>query len=51
MHQMIDFQLNFFPFLLNTSGLQWLAGVHDPPQSCDIPMKAEFYGDCDGGTG
>ena len=27
------------------------AGEHDPPQSSDIPMTAEFYGDCDGGTG
>ena len=34
-----------------TSGLQRLAGVHDPPKSCDIPINAEFYGDCDGGTG
>ena len=37
--------------LFYTSGLQRLAGVHDPPKSCDIPTNAEFYGDCDGGTG
>ena len=34
-----------------TSGLQRLAGVHDPPESCDIPKNADFYGDCDGGGG
>ena len=34
-----------------TSGLQRLAGVHDPPQSYDIPIDAEFYGNCDSGTG
>ena len=38
------------PFV-STSGLQRLAGVHDPPKSCDIPINAEFYGDCDGGDG
>ena len=35
----------------NTSGLQRLAGVHDPPESCDIPIKAEFDGDYHGGSG
>ena len=35
---------------LNTSGLQQLAGVHDPPESCDIPIKAEFNGDYHGGS-
>ena len=34
-----------------TSGLQRLAGVHDPPQSCDIPINAEFDGDYHGGNG
>ena len=34
-----------------TSGLQRLAGVHDPPRTCDIPINAEFYGECGGGTG
>ena len=34
---------------ISTSGLQRLADVHDPPESCDISIKAEFYGDCDGG--
>ena len=33
-----------------TSGLQQLAGVYDPPQACDIPIDAEFYGDYDGRT-
>ena len=33
-----------------TSGLQRLAGVYDPPQACDIPIDAEFYGDYDGRT-
>ena len=44
---------NFFwlDYLLDTSGLQRLAGVHDPPQSCDTPINADFYGDCDGGDG
>ena len=36
---------------LDTSGLQRLAGVYDPPQSYDIPIEGEFYGDYDGGTG
>ena len=27
-----------------TSGLQRLAGVYDPPGSCDIPKEAEFDG-------
>ena len=39
---------------LPTSGLQRLAGVHDPPESCDIPKEAEFDGDylgASGGTG
>ena len=35
----------------HTSGLQRLAGVHDPPESYDIPIEAEFHGDSDGGTG
>ena len=37
--------------LLYTSGLQRLAGVHDPPESCDIPKEAEFDGDYRGGSG
>ena len=36
---------------LVTSGLQRLAGVHDPPKSFDIPIKAEFDGDYHGGSG
>ena len=35
---------------LSTSGLQRLAGVHDPPQTCDIPKEAEFDGDYHGGN-
>ena len=35
---------------LHTSGLQRLAGVHDPPESCDIPIKAELNGDYHGGS-
>ena len=38
-------------FTQHTSGLQRLAGIYDPPQSCDIPINAESYGDCDGGDG
>ena len=38
-------------FYQYTSGLQRLAGVHDPPQSCDIPKEAEFYGDYHGENG
>ena len=34
-----------------TSGLQWLAGVHDPPESCDIPKEAEANEDYHGGSG
>ena len=37
--------------ILLTLGLQRLAGVHDPPQSCDIPKEAEFYGDYHGENG
>ena len=36
---------------LVTSGLQRLAGAHDPPQSCDIPKEAEFDEDYHGGSG
>ena len=35
----------------HTSGLQRLAGVYDPPESCDIPINAEFDGDYHGGIG
>ena len=35
----------------DTSGWEQLAGVYDPPQSCDIPIKAEFDGDYHGGSG
>ena len=35
----------------HTSGLQRLAGIHDPPESCDIPKEAEFDGDYHGGSG
>ena len=34
-----------------TSGLKRIAGVYDPPETCDIPIEAEFHGDYDGGTG
>ena len=37
-----------FPY---TSGLERLAGVHDPPESCDTPKEAEFHGDYHGGSG
>ena len=47
--------LKFSPLIsdicLYTSGLQRLAGVHDPPKSCDIPKEAEFHGDYYGGSG
>ena len=49
----IFWQLAFWQ-LVNTSGWERLAGVHDPPESCDIPKEAEFDGDycCgSGGTG
>ena len=38
-------------FELNTSGLLQLAGVHDPPEACDIPINVEFDGDYHGGSG
>ena len=34
-----------------TSGLLQLAGVHDPPEACDIPINVEFDGDYHGGSG
>ena len=34
-----------------TSGLLRLAGVHDPPEACDIPINVEFDGDYHGGSG
>ena len=34
-----------------TSGWERLAGVLDPPESCDIPKEAEFDGDYRGGSG
>ena len=40
----------FWRVTQHTSGLQQLAGVHDPPESCDIPIKAEFNGDYHGGS-
>ena len=44
-------QCNILINLYHTSGLQRLAGVYDPPESCDIPKEAEFDGDYRGGSG
>ena len=45
------FYLLIFICTLYTEGLQRLAGIHDPPEQCDIPIKAEFEGDYHGGSG
>ena len=34
-----------------SGAIQHLAGVNDPPQSCDTPINAEFDGDYHGGSG